>query len=142
MEDARTKVTKLWGADQLKHTEKVQDLEDKVASLKREVKVLKTEITNTQSDTKTLNSEKDTAIASALAEQKRLFDSTNATLGQIVSQMAQQLQVVLPRWGGGAREQASAARVVPVLEAPAVPEKPSFPDDIGDKDKAKTCLSN
>lgn len=33
VEDARTKFTKLWGADQLKHTEKVQELEAKVASL-------------------------------------------------------------------------------------------------------------
>ena len=41
VEDACSKVAKLWGADQLSHKEKVKELEDKVASQSREMKGLK-----------------------------------------------------------------------------------------------------
>ena len=48
-------------------------------------------------------------------------------------------QVVLPKWGGGTREQTSAPEAVPVPEV--APEKHSPPNDLTDRDKVKKCLS-
>ena len=68
MEDARVKVTKLWGADQLEHKEKVKEREDKLASLSKEMEGLKAHITNTSSDFKSVNTEKEVAVISARVE--------------------------------------------------------------------------
>ena len=139
VEGARSKITQLWGADQLDHKEKVKDLEDKISSLTKEVKSLKTQIKNTSGDFKSVNAEKEAAVNSALAELQRRHDSANAALCLSVSQMATQLQLVLPQWGGGAREQSSAPGAAPAPEA--APKPPTFPNDLGDKDKVKKCLS-
>ena len=54
MEDARSKIAQLGGADQLDHKEKVKEFKDKTTSLAKEVKGLKTRITNTSGDFKTI----------------------------------------------------------------------------------------
>jgi hypothetical protein len=53
--------------------------------------------------------------------------------------MANHLQVILPKWGGGAQGQADGPEAVPVPEAE--PEKPSFPEDLANRDNVKKCLS-
>ena len=101
VEDARSEVTKSWGADQATHKEKVKELEDKLASQSKEIKGLKSQIATTSSDFKSVNAERDAAVNSARAELQGRHDSENATLCVLVSQMATHLQVVLPKWGGG-----------------------------------------
>ena len=95
VEDARTKVTKMWGADQLAHKGKVKELEDKLASQSKEIKCLKTQIANTSSDFKSVNTERDVAVNSARAELQSRHDSENAALCVLVNKMATHLQVVL-----------------------------------------------
>ena len=94
----------------------MKELEDRLASLSKETQGLKTQIKNTSSDFKSVNAEKDAAVNSARAELQGRHDSENASLCVLVSQMANQLQVVLPKWGGGTREQTSAPEAVPVPE--------------------------
>ena len=50
MEEAHTKVTKMWGADQLAHKEKVKELEDKLDYQSKQIKDLKIQIANTSSE--------------------------------------------------------------------------------------------
>ena len=140
-EDARSKVTKLWGADQLSHKEKVKKLENKVASQRDEIKGLKVQISNTSSDFKSVNTEKDVAVSSARAELQGRHDSENAALCLLVKQMADHLQVVLPKWSGGTRERTSASAPGAVPAPEPAPEKPSFPNDLTDKAKVQRCLS-
>ena len=103
------------------------------------MKGLKSNITNTTSDFGAVNAERDVAVKSACAELQRRHDSENASLCTLVSQMANHLQVILPKWGGGARGQANGPEAVPVPEVG--PEKPSFPNDLTDRDNVKKCLS-
>ena len=96
VEDARSKVTKLWGADQLSHKEKVKELEDRLDYQSKQIKGLKIQISNTSSDFKSVNTEKAVAVNSARAELQERHDSENSTLCVFVKKMADHFQVVLP----------------------------------------------
>ena len=139
VEDECSRVKKLWLADQASLKEKVKELEAQITAQGNEVKGLKANISNTTSDFSAVNAERDAAVKSARAELQRRHDSENASLCTLVSQMANHLQVILPKWGGGTQGQASGPGAVPVPEAE--PEKPSFPEDLTNRDNVKKCLS-
>ena len=69
-------------------------LQNQINSLQSKLTAMGAEVTKHSSgDFATVNSEKETAVSSALAEQQRLHDSVNAILCQSVQTMANQLNL-------------------------------------------------
>ena len=143
VEGARSRVANLWGSEQISHKEKVKELEDRVglSSQRDSLQGLKVQISNTSSDFKSVNTEKDVAVNSARAELQERHDSENVALCVLVKKMAEHLQVVLPKWGGGTRERASVSGPGAVPAPDPALGKPSFPNDLTDKEKVQKCLS-
>ena len=141
VEDALSKVAKLWGSEQILHKEQVKELEDRVASQATEIRSLKLQISNTSSDFKSVSAEKGVAVNSARAELQERHDSENAALCMLVKKVADHLQVSLPKWGGGTRERASASGPGAVPAPEPATGKPFFPSDLTVKEKVQKCLS-
>ena len=141
VEDARPAANTMWAAEKLSHATMTKELEDKVASQSSEISGLKVQISNTNSDFKSVCTEKEAAVSSARSELQRRHDSENAALCLLVKKMADHLQVVLPKWSGGARDRSSASAPDAVPAPEPAPEKPSFPNDLTNKANVQKCLS-